>query len=170
MNLKPLVLALCLLAPTVGFAQAVPASETAINAVIESFRTSIITKDQTTFLNLFHGKSIPWIGVLDDESLQRVRKQNSKASKADPMGTPGPVPFMKWIKGSKMLIEEKFSNIRITTDASIASVVFDYSFHQGAYKSNRGQEAWQLVNTDKGWKINSVIYTIHANPEPAPKP
>jgi hypothetical protein len=144
-------------------------ADTEIRAVIETFRTSIINKDKTRFLQLFHGKSIPWLAVLDDESLQLAKKRNPKASKADPMGTPGPVPFIKSIASDSSRAEEKFENIRIETDGDIASVYFDYSFHQDNYKSNWGKEAWHLVRTDQGWKINSVIYSVHINPVPPPK-
>lgn len=64
--------------------------------------------------------------------------------------------------------EEKLWNVRIDSDGQVASVSFDYSFHSGDYKSNWGQEAWQPVHTGQGWKINSVIYSVHLNPEPRP--
>ena len=38
---------------------------------------------------------------------------------------------------------------------------FDYSFHAGGRETNHGREAWQLVNTDDGWKIISVIYSVN---------
>ncbi len=140
--------------------------EAEVRAVIETFRTAIITKDKEHFLQLFHGESIPWLAVYDDASLARLRRREPDMAKADSMGTPGPRPFIAGIAASAKTIEEKFWNIRIDTDGLVASVHFDYSFHVGDYKSNWGQEAWQLVRTDQGWKINSVIYSVHLNPEP----
>jgi hypothetical protein len=141
-------------------------SETQIQAVVESFRTAIIEKDKPRFLALFHGMAIPWLAVNEDSSLAKLRKRNPDTSKADPIGTPGPDAFIDFVMNAPMPMEEKFSNVRITTDGMIASVFFDYSFHQGDYKSNWGTEAWQLVNTESGWKINSVIYSIEYNPLP----
>ena len=56
--------------------------------------------------------------------------------------------------------EETFSDIRIDTDGEIASVTFDYTFLANGKKTNWGREAWQLIRTEDGWKIFSVIYTI----------
>jgi hypothetical protein len=146
------------------------ASEAEIRAVVEDFRTAIIAKDKARFLKLFHGMAIPWLAVADDPSLARIRQRNAKAPKAQPLGTPGPEPFIDFVVSSPLRIEEKFSNIRVHTDGEIGSVFFDYSFHEGDYVSNWGTEAWHLVNTGSGWKINSVIYSMTVNPEPAPKP
>ncbi|MFT5163351.1 MAG: hypothetical protein ACI9FJ_001946, partial [Alteromonadaceae bacterium] len=39
-------------------------------------------------------------------------------------------------------------------------------FFSDLYKNNWGEEAWQLVKTDDGWKINSVVFSITENQEP----
>lgn len=56
--------------------------------------------------------------------------------------------------------EETFSNLRIDTDGEIAPVSFDYTFLANGKKTNWGREMWQLVRTEDGWKIFSVVYTI----------
>ncbi len=56
--------------------------------------------------------------------------------------------------------EASFTHVSIDTDGEIASVSFDYSFLAGGKKINWGKEMWQLVRTEKGWKIFSVVYTI----------
>jgi hypothetical protein len=145
-------------------------SEAQIQEVVESFRTAIIEKDKPRFLALFHGMAIPWLAVNEAGSLTKMRQRNPAMPKADPIGTPGPEQFIDFVVQAPMPIEEKFSNVRITNDGMIASVFFDYSFHQGDYKSNWGTEAWHLVNTDHGWKINSVIYSVEINPVPPTRP
>ncbi len=152
-------------------AQAMPASRSAeadLRAVIETFRTSILAKDQARFLALFHGESIPWLAVLDEASLQQVRSRRPGYPKADPLGAPGPRPFIEGIVASQVPQEETFSGIRIDTDGQIASVSFDYTFLRGGQPTNRGQESWHLVNTDHGWKISAVIFSVHLNPAPLP--
>lgn len=144
-------------------------SETEVQAVVESFRTAIIDKDKARFLALFHGKNIPWLAVFEDRSLAQIRQKNPKMPKADPLGGPGPTQFIDFVTKSPQRIEEKFEKLRIHTNGLVATVYFDYSFHQGDYKSNWGAESWHLVNTDKGWKINSVIYSVELNPEPPAK-
>lgn len=143
--------------------------EAQIRDVIESFRVSIIEKDKPRFLALFHGMTIPWLSVLENKTLANIRERRADRRKADPLGTPGPEQFIDEVVGIKMRLEEKFSNIRIETDGNIASVYFDYSFHQGEYMSNFGTEAWHLLNTDHGWKITSVIYSVEVNPKPPAK-
>jgi len=52
------------------------------------------------------------------------------------------------------------SNLSIDTDGEIASVSFDYSYLTNTKMINWGKEQWQLVRTESGWKIFSVVYTI----------
>jgi hypothetical protein len=160
---------LALALPLQAQPQDIKKSEAQINEVVESFRTAIIAKDKPRFLALFHGMAIPWLAVNEDGSLAKMRQRDPATPKAAPVGSPGPIEFIDFVMKAPMPIEEKFSNVRITTDGLIASVFFDYTFHQGDYKSNWGTEAWHLLNTDKGWKINSVIYSVTFNPEPPPK-
>lgn len=140
-----------------------------IRAVVEAFRTSLINKDKETFLKLFLNDNVPWIGVTDGNDLVRIRKEQPgfKGQRASTGGNH--VKFIEGIVASPIAQEEKFWNIRIDTDGNISTVNFDYSFHAGITKTNWGKEAWQLVNTDAGWKINSVIYSIIVNPPPPKK-
>jgi hypothetical protein len=77
--------------------------------------------------------------------------------------------FIEGIVANTPRSEEKFENVRIDTDGDIASVYFDYSFHADDRKSNYGKEAWHLVNTDDGWKIVSVIWSVIPVPAPEKK-
>jgi len=56
---------------------------------------------------------------------------------------------------------EEFSNVKIDTDGDVASVSFDYRFLANGATTNWGREMWQLVRTERGWKIFSVVYSIH---------
>jgi hypothetical protein len=44
-----------------------------------------------------------------------------------------------------------------------------YTFMEGSYRANWGKESWQLVRTENGWKIASVIWSQELNPTPPPK-
>lgn len=138
-----------------------------IRQVVETFRTSLINKNPERFMTVFYSNAIPWIGVTTDQSLARM-----KAAKTDP-GGPDPVKFfadsnpkdfIEAMSTSKDALEETFDNIRIDTDGDIAQIWFDFSFKVNGYKTNWGKEAWQLVRAADGWKINSVIWSIEANP------
>lgn len=162
-HLLPIACAIgCLIAPIGSvFAQDEAAPKQQIEAIIEAFRTSIIEKDKARFTALLFSEDIPWTSVVTEEPLARMRKKKPEAKRVYPStGKKGPIEFIDSIVADKERQEEKFENVRIETDGSIASVWFDYSYHDGAKKTNWGKETWQLVHTDHGWKINSVIWSI----------
>ena len=136
---------------------------TAIKQVVESFRTSLINKDKATYMSLFFSDKpadIGWQFVSEDSRLDHIRKSNPDAIKARQI--PG-INFISLIDGAIATNEpreETFANIKIETDGEIAAVSFDYAFLANEKKTNWGKEMWQLVRTEKGWKIFSVIYTI----------
>ncbi|TDK62790.1 nuclear transport factor 2 family protein [Sapientia aquatica] len=149
-------------APYESVADAKTDSIREISQVIEDFRSAIISKDKDKFVRLFYGTEIPWIGVSGDATYQAQHAKNPSATKA---GGTNAFSYSKWIDGminaSNLSFEGKFWNITIDTDSDVATVTFDYSFHINGHKENWGKEAWQLVNTGKGWKINSVIYSVN---------
>ena len=171
-HLLPIACAIgCLIAPAASaFAQDTSAQggtiqdtttqKQQIEVVIEAFRTSIIEKDKTKFTALLFSEDIPWTSVVTEEPLARMRRKKPEAKRVHPSAGKGAIEFIDSIVAEKERQEEKFENVRIQTDGSIASVWFDYSYHDGAKKTNWGKEAWQLVHTDHGWKINSVIWSV----------
>ncbi len=127
--------------------------------VVEDFRTSIIEKDEAKFVKLFYDKSIPWLGIYSEKRTGKLPSQYG-------VDHGSYVGFIAWIVAVPDKVEEKFWDIEVATDGEIASVHFKYSFHVSDYKENWGDEAWHLVRTGDGWKINSVIYSVTRNPVP----
>jgi len=140
-----------------------------IKQIIEDFRISIIEKDKEKFVALFQDKNIPWLGVLSDKSMANISKNTNKSTKKVEQKKPSKVKpgnyleFIDWIVSDTEKTEEKFWDVKILSDNEIASVHFKYSFHRGDNKTNWGDEAWHLVKTVNGWKINSVIYSVTLN-------
>lgn len=135
----------------------------AIQKVVETFRTAIITKDKPAFLQLFFSdtvEQVTWQAVVDDPSLQRIRKDRPQAIKARHRPDNNHVAFINGIVSGTDREEETFSDIHIDTDGEIASVSFDYVFLVNGSATNSGREKWLLVRTEQGWKIISVVYTI----------
>jgi len=145
-----------------------------IEAVIETFRVSLINKNKPVFINLFYNEAVPWLGVTSDQTLASVppppppvKKGVNKRSKVAGARQRSKVrggnylSFIDWIVSTPKAIEEKFWDVKILQDGDIASVHFKYSFHQDNNKTNWGDEAWHLVRTEQGWKIASVIYSIN---------
>ena len=135
----------------------------AIEQVLESFRTSLINKDKATYMSLFFSdksEDIGWQFVSEDTRLEHIRKAKPDAIKARHIPSNNFVGLIDGAIASKDSREETFSNVSIDTDGEIASVSFDYTFLANGKKANWGKEMWQLVRTEKGWKIFSVVYTI----------
>lgn len=80
-----------------------------------------------------------------------------------------PRSFIERIAARNNRSEETFDNVRIDTDGEVAQVWFDYVFKLDDYAANWGKEAWQLVRTDAGWKIVSIIWSTEFNPAPPPR-
>jgi CubicO group peptidase (beta-lactamase class C family) len=135
-----------------------------IKGVIEAFRTSIIAKDKVRFVSLFLHPGATWQAVKSDERLQRLRQAEPDVVKVRVHPEGNYLSFIDGIVAASERREEKFSNVAIDTDGDIAAVTFDYSFEAGGRETNRGKEAWQLVNTGDGWKIVSVIWSARDSP------
>lgn len=124
---------------------------------------SIINKDKTTFMSLFHSdkpEQITWQAVVDDPSLETIKQTRPQAIKARYRPDNNFVSFIDNIVASKTIEEEKFSDVNIDTDGEVASVSFDYVYYSDRKATNSGREKWLLVRTEQGWKITSVVYTI----------
>ena len=135
----------------------------AIEQVVESFRTSLIQKDKQTYMGLFFSdkpEDIGWQFVSEDTRLDHIRKTKPDAIKARQIPSNNFISLIDAAVATTEPREETFSNVKIETDGEIASVSFDYSFLANGAKTNWGKEMWQLVRTEQGWKIFSVVYTI----------
>ncbi|NHZ35868.1 nuclear transport factor 2 family protein [Massilia rubra] len=145
----------------------------ALENVVETFRVAVIKKDKPAFMGLLYSPTIAWIGVTTDNSVNMIdamRKDQSKPGFKKVSGTGSATEFIDHIVESEQRIEETVDKLRIDSNGDIAQVWFDYSYVRDGYKQNWGQEAWHLVRTDAGWKINSVIWSMEFNPVPPPRP
>ena len=135
----------------------------AVRQVVESFRTSLINKDKQTYMSLFFSdkpEDIGWQFVSEDTRLEHIRKTKPDAIKARQIPGNSFISLIDGAIATKEPREETFSNVSIDTDGEIASVSFDYTFLANGTTTNWGKEMWQLVRTENGWKIFSVVYTI----------
>ena len=155
-----------------SFAATIQENRDQIQKIVDTYHDSIVKKDAATFMQLFLKRDISWIGVITDQSLasQSARTTNLK------MPAPGkllpsitPKEYIDGVAQDKTPFEETFENVRIDTDGDIAQVWFNYTSYNAGYKQDWGQEAWQLVRTRDGWKINSVIFSVESNPAPPAK-
>ena len=137
----------------------------AIKTVISNFMNYLVHKDSVQFYSLFHKDPVIWIGVYKEKTQQnRLAKDSTKKNY-----------FSSTYKSFYNSIsnlgedEEKFYNINIFNDESVASASFDYSFWGKGKKINWGKESWHLVKIKDQWKIVSIIFSMDfegVNPEP----
>jgi len=114
-------------------------------------------------MNLFFSdkpEEIGWQAVVDDEKLAQLKRDKPQAIKARRIPSNNFISLIDSVVSSKGSEEEQMSNLSIDTDGEIASVSFDYSYLTNTKMINWGKEQWQLVRTESGWKIFSVVYTI----------
>ena len=138
-----------------------------IESVIEAFDQSIQSKDRERFLNLFVDPSSTMVAVVSEEGMvvrraavEKINKRDNKNFTATRNWTSSPQKMINRIINQKESTREQFDNIKITTDNNIAQVYFDYAYYIDDKKNNWGSESWQLVQTLKGWKISSIVYSI----------
>ncbi len=160
--MKTALAALALLLALPAYAQTTPNPDTqSVEAVVEAFRVSIVDRDQARFKKLFLDENTTWQSVTGAKNLAEVRKKKPTAVKVRIDPTNNPRNFIDEIAADTRKSEEQFRDVNIQSDGDIASVYFDYSFLADGKETNRGKEAWQLVHTDDGWKIVSVIWSVN---------
>ena len=141
-----------------------------INEVFSAFFESIKNKDKASFLNLFHPSNVAWVGVYSDESIEILRSRYGKEVFKPKDVSSTPTEFIDNIVSSPFEITEEYHNVKVFGDSNVATVIFDYSYFLGDFKSNWGLETWLLVKTDNGWKISAVNFSMTYSTEPWPEP
>lgn len=137
----------------------------AVMRVVEAFRVAIIERDRPAYMGLFFSvkpEEVGWQAVVDDQMLETIRRTRPQAIKARPNNANNFVSLIESVIASTTSQEEKISNVRVYTDGEVASAVFDYVYVSDGQPINRGSEHWQLVRTEGGWKIFSVVYTVRS--------
>jgi len=137
-----------------------------IRALVDTFIGAIAEKDRRAFLGLFLHDGVTWQPVYSEERYHQARAQDADAVRSAYQPNHSPTQFIQGIVDSAAPIEETFENMLIDTDGAAASVAFDYKFLRNKKVINLGREYWQLVRTDAGWKIASVVWSRHVLPTP----
>jgi hypothetical protein len=140
----------------------------AVKQVVESFRVAILKKDKPAYMDLFFSskpEEIGWQAVVEDARLEVIRRDRPQAIKARRIPTNNFVGLIDSVVASKTTEEEQISALSVDTDGEVASASFDYVYLSDGRATNWGREQWQLVRTERGWKIYSVVYTIR-DPKP----
>ncbi|WP_266168757.1 YybH family protein [Dyella subtropica] len=133
-----------------------------VQKVVDDFQAAILAKDAKAMDALFLPNQTAWMAALSEDAYHQMAAKKPGAPR---FKTADYKEFVKFVGSSKEPIEEKFSNVRIDANDAVASVSFDFVFLTGGQLNNDGKETWQLVRTDDGWKISSMLYSISAAPK-----
>jgi len=156
-----------ILLPATAWAQ--PASaplsasdDRAVREVLDAFAAAIVAKDRSAFARLVLTNPITFASALDARTLADVRRRRADAVGFE-IGSWS--AFVEFVATSPDRLEERFSNVVIQGDGTIATLYFDYAFVENGLVTNDGHESWGLLKTGDGWKIASVIWSVST---PAP--
>ena len=152
-----LILAVCLAAPVHAANTNADADVAAIRQVVQQFQTAIVARDGKTLGSLFVPEGGAWLSALDERTYAAVKARNPAAPRMMPSTWQ---KFADFVQHAAKPVEERFHDVRIDTNGTVASVWFDFDFLVDGKVTNQGSETWQLVRTDDGWKINAMLYSI----------
>lgn len=128
-----------------------------IRLVVQQFQSAVIARDGAALGALFLPDHDSWLSVLDDASYAAAKARNPAARKVSASTWQ---KFVDFIGNSPKPVEERFTNVRIDSNGTVASVYFDFDFLVDGAVTNRGAESWQLVHTENGWKISAMLYSV----------
>lgn len=134
-----------------------------ISNIIKLYSESVIKKDSITFYNLFNDGTVTWCAALKDKSQQKeVEKRGADKARTNYFSS----SYKDFLRGlfNYETTEDKFDNIAIIEDGTVASVTMDYSFWANNKMTNWGGKYLTLIKRDGKWKITSVIYSLELLP------
>jgi len=130
-----------------------------ITDVINMYNKCVIEKDSTVFYSLFNDGPVTWCAALKDRSKEREFQKSGSKSARKSYFSGSYQAFMRSLFRYRTT-EDKFDNIQIIEDGTVASVSMDYSFWANNKMTNWGGKYLSLIKRDGKWKITSVIYSI----------
>lgn len=130
-----------------------------ILAIIDSYSKSVIEKDSIVFYSLFNDDHVVWCAAYKDRTQAREVEIKGEAKAGSSYFSGSYKGFLRSLFRHEKT-EDKFDNIKITEDGTVASVTMDYSFWADNKMTNWGSKYLNLIKRDGKWKITSVIYSL----------
>lgn len=156
---KKILLIVLLIAIQYSNAQLKSDTKKEINEIINQYSESVIKKDSVTFYSLFNDGNVTWCAALMDKSQRKEIERNGVEKAGSGYFSGSYKNFMRGLFGYKTT-EDKFDNIHIIEDGTVAAVTMDYSFWANNKMTNWGGKYLTLIRRDGKWKITSVIYSV----------
>lgn len=130
-----------------------------INKILNQYAKSVIEKDSITFYDLFNDGTVTWCAAIKDRSQARELQKKGKKAAGSNYFSGSYKGFLRALF-SYQSTEDKFDNIHMIEDGTVASVTMDYSFWANHKMTNWGGKYLSLIKRDGKWKITSVIYSL----------
>ncbi len=133
--------------------------EAAIHDVIDRFKAALVAKDKPGMANLFHEGNVVWLSSGHPSSRDAMARMTGEPAQI--VEDEGAYELLDDPRLAEIAIEERFYDPVIRTDGQIATVTFDYDFRAQGQIQNWGQESWQMVKTEAGWKILHLLFSVN---------
>lgn len=127
-----------------------------IRLLVEQFRTAIIGHQGMVIESLFLPEKSHWLDVVKDPLYAKAKLKHPDVKRINQSSAH---EFAQFVSEAKTPIEERFYKVRVHTDGTIGTVYFDFDFLDNGVVVNRGSETWQVIHTDAGWRIASMLYS-----------
>lgn len=132
-----------------------------IQHVMDAFHHAVVTHDGDGVSKLFLDHGSTWVTVLSDKAFAAMQAKNASTQK---VRVSSYRDFSTFVSSTKSDLDPRHTDVRITSDGTIASVYFHFDFVIDGKVQNRGDETWQLVKSTDGWRIVAIIYSSHPGP------
>lgn len=130
-----------------------------IDAIINKYIKSVKERDSAAFYDLFNDGTVTWCAAIKDRSQAKEIETKGIGKARNSYFASNYKDFFEALAKYKTT-EDKFDNINIIEDGTVASVTMDYSFWADGKMTNWGSKFLTLIKRDGKWKITSVIYSL----------
>ena len=139
-----------------GVMAAAPQDAADIQHVMDAFHHAVATHDGKGVSALFLDHGSTWVNVLSDKAFAIAKAKNATVAK---VRVSSYQDFAAFVSRTKSALDPHHESIRIMSDGTVASVYFHFEFVIDGKINNRGDETWQLVKTEDGWRIVALTYS-----------
>jgi len=170
-SLKTIIAIVALSMVQYSYAQQKADNKKEIKGIINTYSRSVIERDSVAFYDLFNDGRVTWCASLKERSQTKEIEAIGVEKAGDSYFEGSYKSFFRSLFRYQST-EDKFDNITIIEDGTVASVTMDYSFWANNKMTNWGGKYLTLIKRNGKWKITSVIYSLELTsyfPQPSPK-
>jgi hypothetical protein len=127
-----------------------------VDHVMHAFHEAVVHHDGERLSALFLPQANLFLNVLGDDRLAAARAKSPDAPK---VRVSSPAEFAHYVSTTTSALDPVHSRLQVLSDGIIATVYFDFVFNTDGKPGNVGNETWQLVKGEQGWRIAALTYS-----------